>query len=242
MTDLITLPRATAQHALEALKYSTPIPQNKLGHELAITALKAALEQPEQTNPWRDAVDHELSTLHMVASNDPRESIRRLIDWHCAVQINPLVSSAAQELIERGKREALEQDTDCHTQGICQRSGYGIGQPEHDPLSADETEIVAKAMRRLREQEPVAWMVTDKDGRHFIFRINKPVISEGETLAPLYTHPPSREWRGLSEEEIRHFAWNGFLMAEGIWDKDTEEDLLTFARAIEAALRSKNYE
>jgi hypothetical protein len=72
-------------------------------------ALRAALEQPEQPNPWRDAVDHELSTLHMVASDDPRESIRRLIDWHCAVQIDPLVSSAAQELIERGKREALEQ-------------------------------------------------------------------------------------------------------------------------------------
>jgi hypothetical protein len=99
-------------------------------------ALRAALEQPEQehaeafndgvlegmlrervhwlrqlgqTNPWRDAVDHELSTLHMVASDDPRESIRRLIDWHCAVQIDSLVSSAAQELIERGRREALEQ-------------------------------------------------------------------------------------------------------------------------------------
>ena len=59
----------------------------------------------EQTNPWRDAVDDELVSLHMVASDDPRESIRRLIDWHCAVQIDPLVSSAAQELIERGKRE-----------------------------------------------------------------------------------------------------------------------------------------
>lgn len=67
------------------------------------------LRQQEQTNPWRDAVDHELSTLHMVASDDPQESIRRLIDWHCAVQIDPLVSSAAQELIDRGKREALEQ-------------------------------------------------------------------------------------------------------------------------------------
>ena len=71
--------------------------------------LRAALEQPGQTNPWRDAVDDELVSLHMVASDDPRESIRRLIDWHCAVQIDPLVSSAAQELIERGRREALEQ-------------------------------------------------------------------------------------------------------------------------------------
>jgi hypothetical protein len=44
----------------------------------------------------------------------------------------------------------------------------------------------------------------------------------------------------LTEEEIRHFAWNGFLMAEGIWDKDTEEDLLTFARAVEQALKERN--
>jgi hypothetical protein len=79
------------------------------------TALRAALEQaepvvePEQPNLWRDAVDGELASLQMVASDDPQESIRRLIDWHCAVQIDPLVSSAAQELIERGKREALEQ-------------------------------------------------------------------------------------------------------------------------------------
>jgi hypothetical protein len=50
-----------------------------------------------------------------------------------------------------------------------------------------------------QEQEPVAWMVTDKDGRHFIFRINKPVISEGETLTPLYTHPPRDELKQLNQ-------------------------------------------
>jgi len=65
------------------------------------------------------------------------------------------------------------------------------------------------------------------------------LLNEGDKL---YTHPPRREWRKLTEEEIRHFAWNGFLMAEGTWDKDTEEDLLTFARAIESALKEKNHE
>jgi hypothetical protein len=98
---MITL-REAAQQALEALETVF------MPHHPAVIALKAALEQPEQTNPWRDAVDNELVSLHMVASDDPRESIRRLIDWHCAVQIDPLVSSAAQDLIERGKREALE--------------------------------------------------------------------------------------------------------------------------------------
>ena len=50
MTDL----RDAARQALEALKYSTPIPQNKLGHEAAITALRAALEQPEQEPELRE--------------------------------------------------------------------------------------------------------------------------------------------------------------------------------------------
>jgi hypothetical protein len=78
------------------------------------TGTKLFIHAPYQTNPWRDAVDHELSTLHMVASDDPRESIRRLINWHCAVQIDPLVSSAAQALIERGRKEALGQPAECH--------------------------------------------------------------------------------------------------------------------------------
>jgi hypothetical protein len=101
MSDL----KKAAQQALEVLESGLLVSH----HAQVLINLRAALEQSEQTNPWRDAVDHELSTLHMVASDDPRESIRRLIDWHCAVQIDPLVSSAAQELIERGRREALEQ-------------------------------------------------------------------------------------------------------------------------------------
>jgi len=40
--------------------------------------------------------------------------------------------------------------------------------------------------------------------------------------------PPRREWRGLSEEEIDAIQWHG--------------SPFQFARAIEAALRSKNYE
>jgi hypothetical protein len=42
-----------------------------------------------------------------------------------------------------------------------------------------------------QKPEPVAWMVTTTDERHFIFRMVKPVVSEGETLTPLYTHPPA---------------------------------------------------
>ena len=37
--------------------------------------------------------------------------------------------------------------------------------------------------------EPVAWMVTDIAGRRFLFRLEKPVVYEGETLIPLYPAP-----------------------------------------------------
>ncbi|MCV5968462.1 hypothetical protein, partial [Lactococcus petauri] len=46
------------------------------------------------------------SVCHMVASEDPRESINRLINWHVSVALDPCVSSDAQALIDRGKREA----------------------------------------------------------------------------------------------------------------------------------------
>jgi hypothetical protein len=70
MTDTITLPRATVQQALEAWEYI-----NKYGFvladyegpmEQAITALKAALEQPEQTCNcrWVGDVQTQQCTLH----------------------------------------------------------------------------------------------------------------------------------------------------------------------------------
>jgi hypothetical protein len=157
-------------------------------------ARRVPLEQP---NPWRDAVDHELSTLHMVASDDPQESIRRLIDWHCAVQIDPLVSSAAQELIERGRREAMEQDTDCHAQGICQRSGYGIGQTEQEPdrWGAGYEAGYAAGMAEMKPEqaEPVAWMVYTEDGKSAYVTDNPHDLVGAYKAFALYTRPPRRE-------------------------------------------------
>ncbi len=61
------------------------------------------------SDPWRDAVDDMLVTCHEVASDDPRESINRLINWHVTISLDPAVSSAAQELIARGREEALNE-------------------------------------------------------------------------------------------------------------------------------------
>ena len=67
MTDLITLPRATVQQALEAWehinKYGFVLADYEGPMEQAITALKAALEQPEQEPvAWCDI--EEDGTIH----------------------------------------------------------------------------------------------------------------------------------------------------------------------------------
>jgi hypothetical protein len=108
-----------------------------------------------------------------------------------------------------------------------------LEQPEQEPVAWLRREELADLQtcnyRQLGADSPRIWAPREAD-----------TPPPGQDLVPVFTHPPRREWRGLTEEEIRHFAWNGFLMAEGIWDKDTEEDLLTFARAIEQACKERN--
>jgi hypothetical protein len=85
-----------------------------------------------------------------------------------------------------------------------------------------------KAALEQPEQEPVAWTtMPDADDWMFVSGTEKPPLP-GE-WHPLYTHPPRREWRSLSEEEF------GYIYVRSA----THEE---FARAVEAALRSKNHD
>ena len=47
-------------------------------------------------------------------------------------------------------------------------------------------------LRCMQPVEPCAWMVEDADKRHFIFRMAKPEIHEGEYVYPLYTPEQSK--------------------------------------------------
>jgi len=64
--------------------------------------------QAQEPNAWRDTVDDMLTVCHMVASDDPRESIDRLINWHVSVALDPDVSSDAAALVARGAAQELE--------------------------------------------------------------------------------------------------------------------------------------
>ena len=98
-----------------------------------------------------------------------------------------------------------------------------------------------KAALEQPEQEPVAWMLALPDGR--LERMSVTAFDDeaeemltrsisGCTMAPLYAHPPRREWRGLTEEEI-----DALLLT-------TSGAVIPFyqamSRAIEAALKEKN--
>ena len=78
-----------------------------------------------------------------------------------------------------------------------------------------------------REQEPVAWQWLTT--AHF--RKKLPKDAEKGAWNPLYTHPPKREWVGLTAEEYHALADKAGCMSA---------DWIDFAKSIEQALKEKN--
>jgi len=83
------------------------------------------------------------------------------------------------------------------------------------------------------EQEPVAWMVYTLDGNSVCVTDNPSDFTDGHRALPLYTHPPRREWRGLTEEE------RDAVIRWAVDQEDTHFSR-TVARAVEAKLKEKN--
>jgi hypothetical protein len=104
----ITIPRAVVEQALEALEslFNWKVdPERGKRCGDAVVALRAALAQQAEPDHETRA---ELAEQQVVQLAEERDHYRNL--WQKAQQAEPV-------------------DTDCHTQGICQRSGYGIPKP-----------------------------------------------------------------------------------------------------------------
>jgi hypothetical protein len=98
---------------------------------------------------------------------------------------------------------------------------------------AVEAITAIKAALAQPEQEPVAWMSPswiDPDTRGWQSDSFESIPIEG--WLPIYTTPPQRTWVGLTDDEILKFR--------DIVPNTLGYDLIEFARAIEAKLRSKN--
>lgn len=95
------------------------------------------------------------------------------------------------------------------------------------------TPAQAKAITALRdalaqeEQEPVAWMSRGKERLEF----SRPDTVYGSHTIPLFPHPPRREWRSLTDDEI-----------SALFSSSLRSDYkpYSFARAIEAKLKERN--
>jgi len=56
-------------------------------------------------NPWRDAIDEALVVSCLDCTSDdehPSQALRRLLEWHVAIALDPSVSLPAAELLHRG--------------------------------------------------------------------------------------------------------------------------------------------
>jgi hypothetical protein len=93
--------------------------------------------------------------------------------------------------------------------------------------------LVNNPPRRETEQEPVAWLTASRN-----------TITWDKLypdMHPLYTHPPRREWQGLTEEEIRKLTFHN---QRTLWPRPDRSDVrataIPFARAVEQALKERN--
>lgn len=87
--------------------------------------------------------------------------------------------------------------------------------------------------------EPVAWMYRHEseppgDGRVTTLRWG--FVTREWIETPLYTHPPRREWHGLTDEELAELARQEQLLLIC----DDFDALREIARAIEANLKERN--
>jgi hypothetical protein len=83
-----------------------------------------------------------------------------------------------------------------------------------------------REMAEPEQEEPVAWMTPGQD-----LHLNNGERFRFSDWTPLYTHPHSRTWRGLTEEEVNEATFH----PDGCMNTHIE-----FARAIEAALKERN--
>jgi len=190
---------------------------------MSIEAMKQALEALEELVLLFDRTrEFECLPMQLVRANAAQKILRaaiaeaamqRLTDVQQAMEA-PRVNQCA-EVCERAK--------------LCAICARGLEEMEH---SEDALEMV----------EPVAWMVTTEmqDGTRQTYPLTgryKDVCDAcdfGDPI-PLYTHPPRRDWVGLTDDEIDSMRQG----AQGL-NFVTLREFRIISRAIELKLKDKN--
>jgi hypothetical protein len=115
------------------------------------------------------------------------------------------------------------------------------------PALSNDAITALKAALAQQEQEPYCY-VYEYDSAFGLHREFYPGPYNGkqkpDRTVPVYTHPPRREWRSLSEEEkhglYRRAGLEAYYPRDGVVQYEYERRLDAYARAIEAALKERN--
>ena len=225
MNDL----RQAAQQALELLKQlQGGCTDSDDGTVEAITVwcpevianLEAALEQDDKDRVWIEERKANWALQRKMAQeNQERDRLQRFAD--SVDELGMDYERAGCDIAEDGVCEALECCNARTSEALC---------PEQ--------------VRTQPEQEPVAWRIRRIDPvSDWTLIYQRSTTGENffnMEIQPLYTHPSSqrsenlksREWRGLTEEEIDALIWhpNGKTLNTNV----------EYARAIEAKLKERN--
>lgn len=101
------------QEQLRTLAYNCGAKPKTEGHMRAVTGVSMTYAQLAEFaaklgGPWKEAVLNELIVGHIYQAahdSNPRKAVQDAITWHTQVALDPLVSSDAQALIDRGASE-----------------------------------------------------------------------------------------------------------------------------------------
>lgn len=101
------------QEQLRTLAYNCGAKPHTQGVMRAVTGVSMTYAQLADfaaalDGPWKQAVINELVVAHIYQAKhdtDPRRAIQDAISWNTDVALDPLVSSDAQKLIDRGAAE-----------------------------------------------------------------------------------------------------------------------------------------
>jgi hypothetical protein len=252
--------REVMQQALEALEGELPGWRTP-AQERAITALRAALARHHDdvaiANPRGGGVIYKTSA----ATTDAAIRAKLVeLGW------TPPTALAQQE---QAVRDALTTGTGVLLGGerIDPASVYKQQEQEQEPVARvidDETpegstewipysgrQVPVKTgdllyphpPRRETEQEPVAWIQPDhlQKARQAPFLCRVEPTKRMSDFVPIYTAPPRREWRSLSEKEIGDVFYAARNAKLGAANDNSRHRLsvVEIARAVEQALKEK---
>ena len=178
----------------------------------AITALTEALaEQPAQKRPQNCGTGY-CSCIECVMEPEQQEPEQQEPDWKYR-----LIAQHEETILWQAKRIAELLDAP---------------QPPAQPIIKSYLEKDNSAHKKHK-----AWLVEFENGEQ---ELHFEEQSVGETQIPLYIFPPAqRTWVGLTDEGI-WLEYQNFWPFHPAEEPTLAKDIAKFARAIEAALRSKN--